>query len=154
MDGIRKTKQHFFDDYGGFADKRLKNIDKGDTFIVDDRKPRDVGADKKLYGYFCMMFAKVVSVECIEVSLRGNIPMSDAVLDWIAETGAAMTGGLQQALRFEVRRGEEGRLADLADRIEAITAPGVSYEHANYKYVCPRTAKSLRRLAATMKSLG
>ena len=154
MDDIRKTKQHFFDEYRGFADKRLKNIDKGDTFIVDDRKPSDVGADKKLYGYFCTMFAKVIGVDCVAVSLMGNVPMSGGVQQWIAETGATLTHGIPQTLRFEVRRGEEGRLADLANRIEAITAPGARYEEANYKYVCPRTANSLRRLAATMKSLG
>lgn len=154
MRDAKQVKKHFFEEYGGFADKRLKNLDKGDTFIADDRSRRDVGADGQLYSYFCLIFVRVDSGEFVEVTLRGNIPMSDSVQEWIDETGASLSGSFQPSLSFEIRIGEEDRLRDLADRIEGITAPGARYAVANYKYVCPRTAASLRRVASTLESLG
>ena len=40
-------KQTLLDTYGGFADKRIKKIETGKTFIADDRGPGDYGADKE-----------------------------------------------------------------------------------------------------------
>ena len=37
----RDLKQVLFNAYGGFADKRIKTLDKGALFIVDDRTPSD-----------------------------------------------------------------------------------------------------------------
>jgi hypothetical protein len=48
-----------------------------------------------------------------------------------------------------VEQGQEGKLLELAEAFAAIVAPGKAYGISAYKYVCPRTANSLRRLAQT-----
>lgn len=140
-----------FDEYGGFADKRIRNLAKSSFFIVDDRTGKDVGADKQLYSYFCMIFTDVVSDNEVRITLRGNIPMSEAVEAWIARYKARHEApGGQPLLEFSIIRGEEARLKELADALRAIVAPGKRYQTANYKYVCPRTAASLERLGAVL----
>ena len=39
MDTLNVLIRKLFDEYGGFFDKRIKNLDKGERFIIDDRSP-------------------------------------------------------------------------------------------------------------------
>jgi hypothetical protein len=146
-------KQHLFDEYSGFADKRIKNLDKADTFIVDDRGDTDNASDGSLYSYFCMIFAKVVSPDTVEVQLIGNIPMGPAVSAWIDQHRPELRDGMQASMSFRTSIGEEGKLDDLGAAIRSIVRPGgPRYKVASYKYVCPRTADSLDRLARTLRA--
>jgi len=49
---VNTLKKALFEAYGGFADKRIKKLESGSIFVVDDRSDGDRGADGKLYGYF------------------------------------------------------------------------------------------------------
>lgn len=49
VESANALKQVLFDAYGGFADKRFKNLDKGRLFIIDDRGPGDEDAAGKLF---------------------------------------------------------------------------------------------------------
>jgi len=71
---MSRLKRALFDFYGGFADKRIKNLDKGTTFIVDGRSTSDLGGDRKPFATFCLVFADVVSESEVRVNLSGNIP--------------------------------------------------------------------------------
>ena len=145
---MRALKKILFQAYGGFADKRIKDLDKSDRFIVDDRDEPDLGANRKLFSYFCMIFAEVRSNDGVTVNLYGNIPVSKDVERWLAENNCEIsTPAYQSMLSINVDRGSQGILNDFADAIERIVAPGAArYNVKSYKYVCPRTAKSLRRL--------
>lgn len=148
-----RLKRHLFDEYSGFADKRIKNLSKSDLFIVDDRSDRDVAADGSMYSYFCMMFARVASSDTVEVRLIGNIPMGPAVSAWIDEHCPQLTDGVQASMSFHASVGEEQKLTDLSAAIRSIVRPGAPrYKTASYKYVCPRTADSLDRLAGTLRA--
>lgn len=140
-------KKKLFDEYGGFADKRIKNLDKGQCFIVDDRSPRDFGADQRLYSYFCSVSADVLADDRVQVILSGNVPISQSVDDWAVKYQVRKTDDISSSLSFIIERENESILNELAECIDAIVAPGKRYDTPNYKYVCPRTAKSLRRLA-------
>ncbi len=141
-------RQHLYECYGGFSDRRVKDLSKSDTFIADDRSDRDRNARGELYGYFCMIFVRVKGDGMVEVDLRGNVPMSDGVREWVRDVGASYATELQPSLQFSVTRDEMPQLEQLAERVEAIVAPGAPrYNVPNYKYVCPRTGASLRRLA-------
>ncbi len=145
-------KKHLFHCYGSFADKRIKDLKKSATFIVDDRDASDFNSQSKLYSYFCMIFVHVKSADSVEVDLRGNVPMTKGVEDWIEKAGADYTEGNQSSLTFLIVPGHEHRLEHLADRVEAIVRPGAPrYTVRSYKYVCPRTAGSLRRLAENLR---
>ena len=144
-------KETLFQEYNGFADKRIKNLTKNARFIVDDRGPRDFAADKSLFLWFCAIFVDVLAEDEIFVQLTGGVPMSKRVHSWIDKIGASYEQGSRSTLSFNVKRGHEAILVSLAQALEAIVARGSSYPVASYKYVCPRTAKSLRRLEKTLR---
>lgn len=85
---LRPLKQSLLNEYGHFADQRLKKIDSGSLFIVDDRIPSDHGADRKLYPWFCLIFADVIEPNAVKVTMRGGIPRSANVEKWIRRMGS------------------------------------------------------------------
>jgi len=145
---VNTLKRMLFDAYGGFADKRIKNLDKASIFAVDDRRDSDIGADRKLLSYFCAMFADVKSDAKITITLRGNVPVGRSVERWLRQNDSRIdTRGDQSLLSFDIEHGEQSILVQLAKAIHSIVAPGAPhYDEKSYKYVCPRTAESLRRL--------
>ncbi len=148
---MNALKRHLFDAYNGFADKRIKDLSKCDRFIVDDRTDDDIASNGKLYGYFCMMFATVISENEIELSLVGNIPESPRVREWITENAAKEDSSYQHRLEITVTPRNTRALTELAKRVAAITARGAPrYSVPSYKYVCPRVARSLNKLATTL----
>jgi hypothetical protein len=149
---MHELKKYLFGCYGGFSDKRIKDLNKSEIFIVDDRSESDIDARGNLYSYFCMIFASVKSDQLVEVDLLGNVPMNKRVKNWIERMDAEYTEGIQPSLKFTVGPGKENILNDLADRIESIVRSGAPrYSVPSYKYVCPRTAQSLRRLAEILR---
>ncbi|MBN4078691.1 hypothetical protein JYT96_01655 [Gammaproteobacteria bacterium AH-315-C21] len=147
-------KEKLFDEYGGFSDKRIKSLDKGHIFIVDDRSDGDVGADKQLYSYFCLIFADVKSEEEIEVSLRKNVPIGKSVSNWIENNDCVYSEVPDKSLVFNVNKENVNILNELASSISEIVKPGAPrYTTANYQYVCPRTAGSLERLSDILQSI-
>jgi len=148
----RILRKILYDAYDGFADKRIKDLDKGSTFIVDDRDDSDIGANGKLLSYFCMMFVEVMSNESVTVTLYGNIPVGKNVELWLAQNDCKIeTPDQQSRLSIDIEQGNQSILDELAKAIDSIVAPGAPrYTVKSYKYVCPRTTKSLRRLKDTL----
>lgn len=136
-------KQILFDAYGGFADKRFKNLDKGRLFIVDDRGPGDGDAAGKLFLWFCQIFAEVTDQDTVQITMRGGVPDGPLVAKWFAKNEAEKTNFGRE---FSVRRGEQDHLAELAAAFRSIVRPGARYPIKSYKYVCPRVAASLDKL--------
>lgn len=147
-----KLKAHLVEAYGGFSDRRIKNLTKGDTFIVDDRSSNDVAADRSLYPYFCLIFARVSGPDRIEVQLLGEVPMSESIKDWLTANDGKYNRGVQPSLTFTLTLGQEAVLDQLAELVQNIVRPGAPrYAVASYKYMCPRTAASLRRLSTILR---
>lgn len=143
VESTNPLKQVLFDAYGGFADKRVNNLEKGRLFIIDDRGPGDEDATGKLFLWFCQTFAEVIDQDAVKVTMRGGVPDGPLVTKWFAENGAENTNFGRE---FIVRRGDEGGLADLASAFRAIVRPGARYPVKSYKFVCPRVAAALDRL--------
>lgn len=148
-----KLKAHLFEVYGGFADKRIKKLEKSDLFIVDDRDPKhDQGADGKLYPWFCLMFAQVMSPKLVHLRMWGGVPTSAAIEKWI-NTGNGAPTDSPPGMLVPVELGQEDKLRTLAKLMDDIVKPGAPrYAEKSYKYVCPRTAAALRRLADAIAS--
>jgi hypothetical protein len=136
-------KKKLFCDYGGFADKRVKNLSKSDVFIADDRTERDRDARKQLFYWFCEILVRVVDDDVVEVDLRGGVPISPEVSRLLADWNSKATDS-----RVVFRVGEEStvRLDSFAKALRNIVAPGKRYSTSWYKHICPRTADSLLRL--------
>lgn len=147
---VQKLKMALFAAFNGFANKQYKNIDKWSLFIVDDRTDGDHDAAGKLFLWFCQIFVDVKDGDHIEVSLRGGIPQSASVAAWLKRQKANDQFG---GTSFLIRKGEEDKLLELATLIGAIVKPGASYRVKAYKYVCPRTVQSLRKLHVVLKSV-
>lgn len=78
-------KKRLYDEYGGFADKRIKKLDNGNFFIVDDRQQDDYDARKQMFLWFCLIFAEVNDLQSVRVILRGGIPTYPTVAAWQAK---------------------------------------------------------------------
>ena len=78
----RDLKLALLDEYGNFSDRRIKNIDRGSLFIIDDRSSGDHGADGRLFPWFCLIFADVVNADTIKISMHGGIPKGTLVTQW------------------------------------------------------------------------
>jgi hypothetical protein len=134
-------KRALFDAYG----RKVKNIDRIDHFVVDDRNEGDIASDRQLYSYFCQIVAQVAEEgAAVKVTLSGNVPRSASTEQWC---GRHSVSGSEHGMVFNVSRGNVDILADLARAILAIVAHGAArYSVPSYKYVCPRTAGSLMLL--------
>jgi hypothetical protein len=149
---MNELKQMLKDEYG-CSDKRIRKLEKMTTFIVDDRKPSDVGADRNLYVTFCRVFLTVEAHDRVNVALSGNVPEGAAVTSWLrSNPGAQWTKhGVHAQLAIAVEPQTVEPLRTLARAIRSIVAPGAPrYDTPSYKYVCPRTAASLERLAKVL----
>jgi hypothetical protein len=69
---VPELKAVLFEAYRGFADKRVKNLDKASTFLVDDRDPGVIGADKKPLSWFCQIYAHAVEDDELLVRLTNR----------------------------------------------------------------------------------
>ena len=142
-------KKHLFDSLGGFADKRVKNLDKGNLFFADDRGRSDYGADKKLFYWFCAITVSVVAPDRVQVSLSGGVPCSEQIEEWAASNCI----GNGKRFDFEINASATEPLVELAILVASIVRPGAPrYKEKAYKYSCPRVSKSLRGLAAVLDS--
>lgn len=142
IDETRKLKEVLLSVYGSFADKRIKNIDVGDRFIVDQRTGSDIASDGSVYGWFCSMFLEVRDASDVTLNVI-NIPTSPTVEGWLGRHAASFG---RNGYRIDIPRGQETMLRDLANRVSAITARGNRYETPHYKYAVPRVAKALQTL--------
>jgi hypothetical protein len=138
-------KQIFFDEYEGFADKRIKNIESSSVFTIDDRGPKDTNAKNQLFSWFCQMSADIVDQDTVKIILRGGVPTSADVVKWLKAHGATSE---PSRVEFLVKRGDQAEVASLAAAIWAITDG--RYKEKSYKYVCPRVGESLDRLRAVL----
>jgi len=148
---MNDLKQVLFNEYGGFTDKRIRNLEIGSRFTIDNRRESDISQSGKLYSSFCGMYADVLSPEQVEVILRGKVPVGEEVIRWVENNDCDTEGRNEPFLSFIVDKGNEQILESLAKAIEAIIAPHKRYTVKSYKHVCPETAASLRRLMSVLK---
>lgn len=147
-----EIKNLLFDAYGGFADKRLKNLERDAPFIVDDRNEGDYDARGQLFLWFCQMFATVEDRQGVELELRGGVPHSEAVSEWYTGHGGEERPGDYRSYAFVVVTPENiDDLPDLAKRYSTITTH--RYRLKAWKYVVPRMADSLLRLHGVLSTV-
>lgn len=60
--------------YGSFADKRLKNVARGNGFIIDSRSDGREGSGRSHLDSFCSLHLDVVSNYSVRIRLSGNVP--------------------------------------------------------------------------------
>lgn len=136
-----ELKRVLFEEYGGFADKRIKRLENGRVFLIDDRENGALGADNKPLSWFCSMYVEVVDDDHCRLILH-NWPTSDRLERWSADHRVNTDG----AFAMNITRGSQALVSELAGLMRAIVAPGARYGVNFYKHSCPRVAASLDRL--------
>jgi len=133
-------KKRLFDSFGGFADKRIKNLTRSDLFICDDRKKAPTNAQGILLRWYCTINLRVVSGELVHITLGSAMPINQVVIDWAKNNSIKSDGSTVIPITKEKIR----KLGELATLIESITKK--PYDIRAYKYECPRVAGILRRV--------
>ncbi len=138
----RSLKQALLNEYKSFSDKRIKNIDRSNIFIIDDREFGGYGGNRELYGWFCTIYAEVIDAETVKVSLGKSVPEGRSVESWVQHHQVDKSRGIS----FTIGKSDLSELTELAAAFLEIVKPGARYPVAAYKYVCPRVAGALNRL--------
>lgn len=141
-----ELRKILYEVYGAYGDNRYKNPDIIPTFVADFREDINIGNDGRPRLNFCEILVEVASETEVEIILRGNIPLSPAVQEWIDAQGISLRNQHGHCLIFKITTGEQHKIDDLAERIKAITAPGMQYSESSYKRVCPQVEGCLKLL--------
>lgn len=141
----RALKQHLFKAYNGFADKRIKNLDKGHSFIIDNRD------NEPMNFAFCMIFAELAGPDRIKLIFQGNLPYNDTVKKMIESKGGTLNDrdGQVQASVGPLTLDDIAFLDKLRAAIRDVT--NKPYEIKSWKYSAVRVSDSLRRFISTLK---
>lgn len=141
----RDLKLALLAEYGSFANPRIKKLEKSDHFIVDSRDGRrDHDAKGHLFNWFAVINLFVVSETEVTVRLGGKTAHGDAIDKWVEKHGDVLSVGVK------VTPGTVSKLRELAQAHRDIVRPGVWAAEPSFKFMCPRTAESLDRLAKTL----
>jgi hypothetical protein len=138
----QRLKLFLFKQYDGFGDKRVKDISKDYPFKIDDQSSLDV------HDQFCGIFLRVIADDRIELSLSNNAPFSRPIKSLLKSKGAEVrTIKNRSHVKVELSVSDIQFIRDLSKQVAALVAPGKEYKDRNWKWLCPRTADSLDRLA-------
>ena len=131
------------DDYGGFADRRFKDRDLDRAIKIDDRDATDV------YPYFCSIFVAVPdrTGEILRLTLQ-HAPSGPEVVEVIEALGGTVhPADFGATITLNLKASQGPSIKRLARAIKAIVGRGRSYDDPNLRWICPRTAASLVKLA-------
>ena len=110
---------------------------------IDDRRPADVSPD------FCSRSVLIQDEAVSRFTLYlKNPPLDDEITELICDKDGTITGSRPELhVEIPLLTKEVGFLRELARAFRRIVGRGRTYPNANWWWVCPRTAKSLDRLA-------
>jgi len=113
------------------------------SITIDGRRPSDVSSD------FCSLWVEIKESSVSQFTLfLKNPPLDDEITELIDDQGGESTGSHPDVLvEISLLTKEVGFLRDLAREFKRVVGRGRTYSNANWKWVCPRTAKSLDLLA-------
>lgn len=142
----RELKQHLFKVYKGFSDKRIKKLDKGETFIVDNRE------HEAMNMAFCSIFANVTGQDEIKLIFHGNLPHNETVKKLIESKGGTLkeVGYETRAVVGPITLGDIGFIEKLRAAIKGVTSK--PYTEKSWKYSAVRVSDSLGRLIDALEA--
>lgn len=133
-----KLKQYLFNKYGGFADSRIKKIEKCDRFKIDDQRPSDN------IELFCGIFVTIVSDDRFVLFLSNNAPKTKAIRELVkSKSGTIKTNRGYTQMEVELNVGDISFLRKLSALTKSIIAPGKKYSDANWVWRARRISESL-----------
>ena len=138
-------KKYLFAAYGGFGDKRVKDITKDYPFKIDGQ-----GNDDS-HEHFCGIFVRVTDGKKFELHLTNNAPINSKIKNMIKQKNGEVQQGDTSSIKVNLTVKDSGFIKMLADEVKNMVGPGKTYKNRNWKWLCPRTATSLNRFAKILK---
>ena len=143
---VSSLRDHLLDSYGGYADRRIKNRSLDRPIQIDDKGPHDV------YPHFCTISARVPDRigETLILTLQ-NCPCNSELMALVEKRGGTVTPSEHgPTIRLSIAVNHVGTVASLSHAISKMTKRRRRYSDPNWKWICPRTANSLDRLAGVL----
>jgi len=143
---MNKIKRYLFNQYGGFGDKRIKDINKDYPFKIDDQTEHDN------HDQFCGVFVRVIDDTNFELDLTNNAPPSPRIKALVESKGGKVQAESgYSSINVKLTLEDHDFIEQLSDEIGNLVSPGRKYGDPNWKWLCPRTAVSLRRFADVLR---
>lgn len=141
-----QLKKHLFNNYGGFSDKRIKDLKKSSRFKIDDFGQQDTSER------FCHIFVDVIdNTTNFVLCLANNAPISPEIEELISSNGGELTQAIRNHIYIQLTPRDHEFVKLFASEIRKLVSPDREYEDSNWKWLCPRTAESLRRFAKVLE---
>jgi hypothetical protein len=143
MTGLR---DHLLDHFGGYADKRIRDRSLDRPIQIDDKGPHDV------YPHFCTISARVPdrTGETLVLTLQ-NCPCNDQVMSLVEKRGGTIIPSEHgPTIKLPITGNLISTVAGLSHAISRMTMRRRKYPDPNWKWICPRTARSLDRLVEVL----
>jgi hypothetical protein len=134
--------------YGHTTGKERSSTDRPVVIQIDDRNENDV------YPGFCGICVTVPNPEDGTFLLRLENSPNNWELEELVESygGKVQQGHTGTTITISLKPKDTSAVRALAKSIRRITGRGQKYLDRNWKWICPRTAKSLERLAGLLAS--
>jgi len=137
-----RLKRFLFSNYGGFADKRVKDITKDYSFKIDDQSEDDI------HERFCGISVRVTQDNRFILSLSNNAPINRNIKRLVESKGGEVrTINGYSHIEVGLSVTDVAFIRELSSMIKDLVAPGRRYKDQNWKWLCPRTAESLDNFA-------
>jgi hypothetical protein len=141
-------RDHLLDQYGGYADQRIKDRSLDRPIRVDDWSSRDT------YAYFCSIFVSVPdrTGDALVVTVH-HAPYDDAVVSLVQGLGGTVVLSEEGAtITLSLTTTESSTITSLSQAIRRLVGRGRHYKNPSWWWICRRTAESLNRLAASLRA--
>ena len=137
-----RLKRFLLSKYGGFGDRRVKDITRDLPFKIDDQSENDSQQQ------FCAIFVRVTGSDRFVLSLSNNAPINPDIATLVeSQGGEARTIARYSHIEVELSVGDVGFIRELSSMIRGLVGAGRHHENRDWKWLCPRTADSLDNFA-------
>jgi|GEM_PF-2354241 len=144
---MSRLRDHLLDAYDGYADKRIKNRSLDRPIKINDKDSHDV------YPHYCSILVRVPdrTGEALTLPLQHCPHNPDLIALVKKHGGTAITSDHGCDIQLNLNANQIGTVTSLANAISEVTKKGSRYPNPNWKWTCPKTVDSLRRLAKVLK---
>ncbi|WP_337175095.1 hypothetical protein [Paludisphaera sp.] len=143
---IQSLADFLLDAYGRPPDDH-RDPDRKISIRIDDRNGSDV------YKRFCEISVTVACAGDTLLLRLDNPPLGQDLRDFVEKHGGLVKeGGDRTVIAMNLKSNQARLVRELADAVDRVVGRGRRYPDSNWKWIAPRAAKSLKRLADHLKS--
>jgi len=141
-----KLREYLYNLYGGFADKRYKKTEYDMPIKLDDQSEHDIT------DAFCGVFVSVPTERLLQLRLTNNAPVTEEIRNLVESYGGSIYENNRNSnIEIGIDPSNYLFIDNLAKTIDNAISSGRKYHNPNWKWLCPRTAKTLSKLSKAIQ---